>query len=383
MSGVPAGAGGTAGAAGTAGESESKPGQDAGRRRRAARRAVAGHSGRAAAAASLALALGLLFAVAARGTVHSPLPAGAQPLPLTDVSETSPAARANPGNCPRPAPAPPPATGPGSGSDAAPAAPYVDKIRKRGYLSVAVIPDAVPFAMVGPDNQVHGFDVAIAEEIAEAIFAGSAGAGPADERAPDSARDRVRFRAVTNAERVGVVRDGSVDMAVATMTITCGRLRDVDFSTVYYESGQRVLVRTGSGFSSLRDLAGRRVCAAAATTSIRAIENASPHPIPYPVRNVSDCLVALQQGRVDAVSTDEGILVGMREQDPLYTTLVGPRFTQEPYGIAINKANPDLTGFVNGVLAKIKGDGTWAALYQTWFGEVAPPPPPAEVMVAG
>jgi polar amino acid transport system substrate-binding protein len=258
---------------------------------------------------------------------------------------------------------------PGPGS--IPPGSYLDRIVRRGYLSVAVIPDAPPFGMIGPDNQIEGFDVAIAKQIARAIFGGSA-----DESAPDSVDQHIRFRAVTNGERVGVVQDGAVDMAAATMTITCGRLRDVDFSTVYFESGQRVLVRADSGFHQLSDLAGHKVCAAEQTTSIRAIETATPHPIPYPVSNVSDCLVALQQGKVDAVSTDEGILVGMHDQDPLYTRLIGPRFTREPYGIAISKANPSFTRFVDGVLARIKADGTWAAIYRTWFGDPVPAPPP-------
>jgi len=72
-------------------------------------------------------------------------------------------------------------------------------------------------------------------------------------------------------------------------------------------------------------------------------------------------------GQVDAISTDNAILEGLAAQDP-NTKIVGPTFTQEPYGMAISKAHPDFTSFVNGVLTNERADGTWAAIYNRWLG---------------
>ena len=80
----------------------------------------------------------------------------------------------------------------------------------------------------------------------------------------------------------------------------------------------------------------------------------------WAVPNETDCLVMLQQGQVDAISTDNAILQGLAAQDP-NTMIVGPAFTTEPYGMAISKAHPEFTSFVNGVLAQERADGTWAA----------------------
>ena len=67
-------------------------------------------------------------------------------------------------------------------------------------------------------------------------------------------------------------------------------------------------------------------------------------------------------------------------QDP-NTTIVGPAFSPEPYGMAISKAHPEFTSFVNGVLAGERADGTWTAIYNRWLGPVtsgpSPAPPPA------
>ena len=98
------------------------------------------------------------------------------------------------------------------------------------------------------------------------------------------------------------------------------------------------------------------------------------------VNNETDCLVMLQQGQVDAISTDDAILLGLAAQDPNVKVL-GPTFSNEPYGMAISKAHPDFTSFVNGVLAQVRADGTWAQIYDTYLmplhEDAGPAPPPA------
>ena len=162
----------------------------------------------------------------------------------------------------------------------------------------------------------------------------------------------------------------------ATMTITCARLQQVDFSTVYFDAGQRVLVPINSPVTSIADLGGKKVCAAAGSTSIANLQAAPSHPIPIAVPYSIDCLVLLQQGDVAAISTDDSILAGLAAQDP-GTKIVGPRFSNEPYGLAISRQHPDFVRFVNAVLQRLRADGQWAASYARWIGTPVPPPPPA------
>jgi polar amino acid transport system substrate-binding protein len=88
------------------------------------------------------------------------------------------------------------------------------------------------------------------------------------------------------------------------------------------------------------------------------------------------CLVLLEQGGVAAISTDGAILAGLAAQDPA-TKLVGPRFTDDPYGLAISRQHPDFVRFVNAVLAQLRADGQWAASYARWIGTPVPAPPQA------
>src|SRR5262249_31335288 len=142
---------------------------------------------------------------------------------------------------------------------------------------------------------------------------------------------------------------------------------------------QRVLVDRSSPAKGLDDLGGKQVCATQGSTSIDAIAKNPAKPVAIQVLNWSDCMVMLQQGQVAAVSTDEPILAGMAAQDP-NLKIVGPKLTDEPYGIGIPKGNTDMVRYVNAVLDKIRGDGTWQQSYDRWVGghtgvQASPPSP--------
>jgi polar amino acid transport system substrate-binding protein len=243
-----------------------------------------------------------------------------------------------------------------------PAGSTMDRIAKRGFLAVGVLEDTDPFAFRDPDLRPEGFDIDLARDIAEAIFGD---------------RERVVFRPTAEVARFEILRSGQADLVTASATITCLRREQVDFSTVYFETGQRVLVNreSASAVTGLGDLGGKRVCAARGSTSLRNIVAAPSKPIPVGAATETDCLMMLQLGEVDAVSTDDTILAGMAAQDP-QTAIVGPRFTEEPYGVAINKDTPDLVRFVNAVLERRDEDGRWRASYQHWLTPLGPPPPP-------
>jgi polar amino acid transport system substrate-binding protein len=236
-------------------------------------------------------------------------------------------------------------------------------IKRRGYLIAGVDQNTLLLSYFNPiDGRLEGFEIDMLREVARAIF---------------GRPDAIQFRAVTTAERISAVREGSVDLVADAMTITCERRRQVAFSTVYFDAGQRALVPANSGVRSIADLAGKRVCATAGSTSIEALERTYPHALAYPVAQRTDCLVALQQGRVDAITSDDAILLGFRGQDP-YTRIIGPRFADEPYGIAIAPEHRDLVRFVNGVLDRMRHDGRWHAIYSRWLGpesSTVPAPP--------
>ena len=151
------------------------------------------------------------------------------------------------------------------------------------------------------------------------------------------------------------------------MTVNCDRWKQVAFSAVYYEAGQKLLIRKGVDITGFDDLAGKRVCAPLGTTSMDNLRRLAPDAIPVPADNHSGCLVALQQGEADAVTGDDTVLAGLAAQDPYAQVLEGDPVTEEPYGVAMNAGDKDLARFVNGVLEKSRTDGAWLKSYNTWL----------------
>lgn len=239
---------------------------------------------------------------------------------------------------------------------------YVQQIYNRGRVIAGIAQDTLMFGYLNPlDNQLEGFDIDLVRQLSQAIFGDDL---------------HVEFRVITPAQSVQVLRDGSVDVVVRTLPMTCSRWQQIAFSTEYYEAGQRVLVPKASTAQGIGDLGKKRVCAAAGTTALENIAAATSQPVPVGLTDQTDCLVALELGRVDAISSDDVILAGLAEQDP-NVKVVGPRFATLPYGIGISQAHLDFVRYVNAMLELLRANGTWTTLYNRWLGQLGPASPPA------
>jgi polar amino acid transport system substrate-binding protein len=252
------------------------------------------------------------------------------------------------------------------------------RVAERGYLTVGVDQNTLLWGYRNSSGQLAGFDIDMVQQVAKAIF------GPWDYRT------HIKYVVVPNADRIPAVQSGQVDIVAETMTITKPREKCVAFSSVYYPANQEVLVTDNSPIASKYGLAGKRVCAASGSTSITNIQqlDLTPPPQIWQVTNQTDCLVMLQQGQVDAISTDDTILEGLAAQDPHVKLLTNVQLHPEPYGMAISKAHPDLTWFVDGVLAEEKSPRTcttddtqpeplcWTAIWNHWLGPVLRIPTP-------
>jgi polar amino acid transport system substrate-binding protein len=241
--------------------------------------------------------------------------------------------------------------------------PNVDEIRRRGRLIVGVGQSTNLFSFRDPvSGELQGFDVDIAREVARDLVGDP---------------DRVEFRLLTSPDRISALQNGTVDIVARAMTITCTRAEQIAFSSLYFEASQRLLVPKDSPVQGSADLAGKRVCSHVDTSSLATVGRVAPAATLLAVQNWDDCLVALQQGQADAVSTDDAILAGLAVQDP-NLHIVGPSLEAEPYGIGVNKSQDDLVRAVNASLERMRRDGTWLSLYRKWLTVLGPPPNPPE-----
>ncbi len=261
----------------------------------------------------------------------------------------------------------PPATLPDPGT--MPAGSTMKEIEDRGRLIAGVSADSLLLGSRNPvTGRIEGFDIDMLRGVSQAIFGDP---------------DKVELKVITAAQRLPAVKDGTVDIVARNMTITCDRWKEIAFSSEYYRSGQKVLVRLGEKaegggpIRGIEDLAGRKVCAPNGSTSMDKLRTFTDIEA-VGADTHTGCLVLFQQGAVDGITGDDTVLAGLAAQDPYADVVQAPAFTAEPYGLGVNQDNADFASFVNGVLAEMKADGRWTKSYNTWLADSlgkAPAPP--------
>jgi len=235
----------------------------------------------------------------------------------------------------------------------------LEQIRERGHLIVGVKIDAPRFGGLNPQtDEITGFDIDLATAIGKEII------GP--EAAPPS------LIPVTSQNRTANLLTGRVDMLAATMTITEDRLKEIAFSDVYLRVGQAILARKGSDIEGYQDLPGREVCTVVGATPEQTIRRLVPDAHVVTFNTYPECLLALQNQRVDAVTTGYMLLKDLQETDPENTAIVGDIFTFEAWGVGVRPDDEELLAEVNKALRQIKESSLYAELYERWIEEPLP-----------
>src|SRR5213593_5062485 len=242
---------------------------------------------------------------------------------------------------------------------------YQYAIQTKGKLRIGSQEDNPPFSVKNPaTGKWEGFDADFGRELAKAIFGTQ---GDLD--------SFIEWVPVTSATRIPSLTDNKADVIIKTFTINEDRKKQIDFSDVYFSTGQRILVKkTNDQIKEVVDLGGKTFCAQRGSTSEQNVTKAQPAAKALLLDSYPACLLALPQGQADAVSTDETILFGLVKQDA-NTKIVGKYFSTEPYGIGVKKSvGGDRTGFVdflNRTQVAMITSGTWATIYEKYISPVS------------
>lgn len=237
-----------------------------------------------------------------------------------------------------------------------------------GTLTIGISFDQPGLGLKVGDSYT-GFDVDTATYVARALGVPPQG---------------ITWKEADPGDREKLLSTGAVDLVFSTYSITDQRKKVVDFAGPYFQAHQDLLVRRNeTEITSPETLNGRVLCSVTGTTSSAYIEQTYKGKIKlkeFP--KYSDCVAALANSQVDAVTTDDVILAGFAAE-PRYRgqlKLVGKGFTDENYGVGIKKGDTAMVDKVNAALKQYIDDGSWKASLEQTVGpsgyDIPDPPTP-------
>ena len=249
------------------------------------------------------------------------------------------------------------------------------KISDTRTIAVAYRTDALPFSYEDAEKKAAGYTVDLCRAVIGVI-----------ERQLGGAPLKVQWVPVTVQSRLAAVAGGQADMECGATTVTLGRMKEVDFSSLTFVDGTGLLVKKSTGGNSLIDLAGKKIAVIAGTSNERAINDALKAKVMsatvVPVKSRDEGLAQLESGAIDAFASDRILLLGLAEKakDPGALALMVDAISFEPYAIVLPRGDWALRLAVNSALAQIYKSSALPELYGRWFGSLGRPSPSIEIM---
>lgn len=211
-------------------------------------------------------------------------------------------------------------------------------------------------------NTIEGFDV----ELLAAIGA--------------KAGFTVKFQNAPFENILANLASGQFDVVASAVTITDERAKTVGFSNTYFVAGQVIVVRQAdaSKVKTIDDLVGKKIGVEINTTGAEAAKTIKNSTV-QEFQSLPEAFQALANKQVDAVVNDNATSLNIVLNQPnLNLVVVGEPFTTENYGFVVRKECAGLQDKINTGLSAVIADGTYAKLYEKYFGEK----PPASLMAA-
>ncbi|MGC5345403.1 glutamate ABC transporter substrate-binding protein [Streptomyces sp. DT171] len=233
--------------------------------------------------------------------------------------------------------------------------PTFKEAKKRGKLVIGAKADQPYLGFEDQSTKERsGFDIEIAKMIAADL---------------GFSEKQIEWKTVDSGIRETAISKGQVDYFVGTYTINDNRKKQVGFAGPYYKAGADLLVRHGDTSITGKDaVKGKKVCSIVGSTPLQEIKKPEYGAKVVELAKYSDCVQQLLTKQVDAVTTDDSILKGYAAQNSGKLMVVGKPFTEEPYGVGLNKDDKVLRDAIDDSLEAHVKDGTYKKIYEATLG---------------
>ena len=244
----------------------------------------------------------------------------------------------------------------------------LDKVKASGSFTVAYRESSIPFSYLDEKAQPTGFGWEICGRIVDQV-----------KKATGRKDLKVQTQAVTSANRIPLLQNGTIDIECGSTTNNSDRQKQVAFATNYFYTGTRFLVKAGTPVKSLDDLKGKTVVSTTGTTNFRVIRNLNEEKkLGIELAGAKDhaeSALLVQTGRALAFAMDDILLYGLKASagNPAEFDVVGEAIQVEPYAIMLRKDDPAFKKLVDDTIAELIRSGEFNRLYTKWFQSPIPP----------
>jgi glutamate/aspartate transport system substrate-binding protein len=244
----------------------------------------------------------------------------------------------------------------------------LDKVKASGVITVAYRESSIPFSYLDDKGQPTGFGWEICGKIVDDV-----------KKATGRPDLKVETQAVTSANRIPLLQNGTIDIECGSTTNNSDRQKQVAFAINYFYTGTRFLVKADSPIKSLDDLRGKTVVSTTGTTNYKVIRNLSEEKKLdinlLGAKDHAESALMVQSGRAVAFGMDDILLYGLKASalNPAELAIVGAPIQVEPYAIMLRRDDPAFKKLVDGTLTHLMKSGEFTSLYKKWFQSPIPP----------
>ena len=244
----------------------------------------------------------------------------------------------------------------------------LDKAKQTGQITLAYRESSIPFSYLDDKAQPVGFGFEICQRIVDEV-----------KKATGRPDLKVVLQAVTSANRIPLLQNGTIDIECGSTTNNSERGKQVAFATNYFYTGTRFLVKAGAPIKSLDDLKGKQVVSTTGTTNFRIIRNLNEEKKLgielLGAKDHAESALMVQTGRAVAFAMDDILLYGLKASaaNPAEFAVVGEPIQVEPYAIMLRRDDPAFKKLVDDTLAGLMKSGEFERLYKKWFESPIPP----------
>lgn len=242
------------------------------------------------------------------------------------------------------------------------------KIRDTNTITIGYRESSVPFSYLNADGKPVGYAFEVCRVVGEAV--------KTELNLPNL---EVRYQAVTSANRVPLIQNGTVDIECGSTTNSLVRQREAAFGLNYFGIQVSAAVKKSSGIKTMKDLDGRNVAVTSGTTSVALLRDfMKKEGVKMRLLMTKDFAEAMQlvvNGRADAFVIDDVLLAGQisNTDNPADYMILDASLSREPYAAMFRKDDPAFKALVDRTIAGMFSSGRMAELYKTWFESPIPP----------